>query len=294
MQAMILAAGLGTRLRPYTLIKPKPLFPLLNTPLLDLHIDRLTYFGANTISVNSFYLQHQIRDTIANRKEVILHEEEKILGTGGGLRNALPCFDDSPILVTNGDIYHTIDLRQLYRHHLNSPHKVTLAVHDYPRFNTLQVEGGCVKGFSPEKSGQPLAFTGVHVIDVEVLENIPASRDMCIIEHYRNFIKSGETIGIYRVDHCFWSDMGTVKDYLDLHGKILCQDVPFWNNRRGEDHTSAPISSQAQVGKNFTVHDWAAIGNARIGSNVTITRSVVWDGAEIATGSTISDTIVTP
>ena len=86
MKAMILAAGLGTRLLPYTLKRPKPLFPILNKPLLHLTIDRLKQAGATEIIVNSHHLRPQIKRALQGEEQIILQEEDTILGTGGGLR----------------------------------------------------------------------------------------------------------------------------------------------------------------------------------------------------------------
>ena len=84
MKAMILAAGLGTRLLPYTRKRPKPLFPVLNRPLLSLSIGRLRQAGAGEIIVNAHHLKQQIKNTLLSEENIILQEEDKILGTGGG------------------------------------------------------------------------------------------------------------------------------------------------------------------------------------------------------------------
>ncbi len=89
MQAMILAAGFGTRLLPHTLLRPKPLFPLLNHPLLLLTIRRLQHAGCDHIVVNCHHLRAQIVAALAGLPGVTVLEEETILGTGGGLRGAL-------------------------------------------------------------------------------------------------------------------------------------------------------------------------------------------------------------
>ena len=105
MKAMILAAGLGTRLLPFTLKRPKPLFPILNTPLLGLTVNRIRNSGFSEILVNGHHLRQQIKKAVQHEENCILQEEEKILGTGGGLRMALPHFNHEPVLVVNGDIY---------------------------------------------------------------------------------------------------------------------------------------------------------------------------------------------
>ena len=110
MQAMILAAGFGTRLLPYTELRPKPLFPLLNKPLLLLTIERLQRAGFDHIVVNCHHLRDQIVDLLQDLRGVVVQQEDIILGTGGGLRLALNVFRNEPVLVTNGDIYHSVDL----------------------------------------------------------------------------------------------------------------------------------------------------------------------------------------
>ena len=117
---MILAAGLGTRLLPHTLIRPKPLFPVLNQPLLLATIRRLQNLGFDHIVVNCHHLRQQVATALNGIAGVILQEEEVILGTGGGLRRALNLFRDEPLLVSNGDIYHTIDFLRLYNEHKKS------------------------------------------------------------------------------------------------------------------------------------------------------------------------------
>ncbi len=112
MQAMILAAGFGTRLQPYSNLRPKPLFPLLNTPLLLLTIQRLQDAGFDHIVVNCHHLKDQIRSLLAGIPGVFLQEETMIMGTGGGLRLAIDLLKDEPLLVSNGDIYHTVDYQQ--------------------------------------------------------------------------------------------------------------------------------------------------------------------------------------
>ena len=117
MKAMILAAGLGTRLLPFTSQLPKPLFPILNKTLLHLTISRIRNSGFSEIIVNSHHLRQQIKEALQNEANCILQEEEKILGTGGGLRMALSHFNDEPVLVANGDIYHTVNYQEVYKNH---------------------------------------------------------------------------------------------------------------------------------------------------------------------------------
>lgn len=295
MQAMILAAGLGTRLRPYTELRPKPLFPVVGRSLLAITLERLRQAGFGLVVVNGHHLREQIATALAGdiKKDVILQQEEIILGTGGGLRRALPHFGNEPVLVTNGDIYHTIDLAQVYRTHQESGAAVTLVLHHEPRFNKVAVSAdGAVLGFGPEvESFLPrLAFTGIHVIDPAILHTIPADSFSDIIDCYRAVIRDGGDIRALVVNDHFWTDMGTPADYLSLHGDILSGRVA------GVNVAQAPfvVSESASVGKDLRLADWVSVGDkARIGDHVTLERVVVWDGAIVPAGSDLRDVIVT-
>ena len=110
MKAMVLAAGLGTRLRPYSLKRPKPLFPVLDTPLLTHTLNQLRRSGAEGIVVNAHHLREQIRTMLQGQGDVQLQMEDRELGTGGGLRLAQSHFGEAPFLAVNGDIVHDLDL----------------------------------------------------------------------------------------------------------------------------------------------------------------------------------------
>ena len=122
MQAMILAAGLGTRLRPYSNIRPKPLFPVLNQPLLRILINMLEEAGCTKIIVNGHHLRDQLKSAVAESNTILYQDEPRILGTGGSLREALPQLEDEPLLVVNGDIFHDI-ARSFFNKKSKRPHQ---------------------------------------------------------------------------------------------------------------------------------------------------------------------------
>lgn len=293
MQAMILAAGYGTRLKPYTHIKPKPLFPILNIPLLILTIKRLKKAGFSKIIVNCHHLKEQIIECVGNIPGVQLQEEESILGTGGGLRRALSLLDNHPLLVTNGDIYHDIDYKKIYAYHQESDASVTFAVHDYPRFNSLVVKSQLVREFSQRGKGPNLlAFTGLHVLDPTVLEPIVDGVESCIIQRYKNFLTRNGKIGVMRSDACHWTDMGTVNDYLQLHEDILLGKVSCWQELGNKIEEGCFVDPEAHIDETVEINNWASIGKAIIGKNVKISRSVIWDGVVIPDNSLVENQLI--
>ncbi len=291
MQAMILAAGFGTRLQPHTLIRPKPLFPILNQPLLLLTIKRLQALGFDHIVVNCHHLRKHIVEALDGLRGVIVQEEEVILGTGGGLRTALRHLRDEPLLVTNGDIYHTIDFLELYRYHLANYNSVTLAMHNHHRFNNVMVKDGKVASFDNRVEYSQLAFTGLQVIEPAVLEDIKARTFSCIIDHYRKLLRQGREIDCYRVDGCFWTDMGTVDDYLALHQGLLTDSIPCWQEI-GPVRKPYCIAKRAKLPAYIELSGWACIGDAHIENGTNLKRVVVWDDVSIPSGSRLGDMII--
>ncbi|MBW6519990.1 MAG: nucleotidyltransferase family protein [Desulfoarculaceae bacterium] len=292
MQAMILAAGFGTRLLPYTLVRPKPLFPVLNQPLLLLTIQRLQQAGCDHIVVNCHYLREQIMNALQGIAGVVVQEESAVLGTGGGLRLALDQFRDEPVLVTNGDIYHTIDYQRLYHEHMLQGTPVTMAMHGCPRFNSVAVQGERICSFDDRTKGELLAFTGLHILEPSILSGVPEGEEYSIIDLYRQLIEQGQPISAARVDDCFWTDMGTVEDYLALHGGLLTGKIPVWPELSLPTRGSFLVDTKAKTASDLVLRDWVCMGDAVIGSHTQLQRSVVWDGATIEPGSMVVDQLV--
>lgn len=279
MQAILLSAGYGTRLRPYSTLRPKPLFPVVNEPLLYRLLEQLQAHNCWPILVNCHHLAAQIEAMLAARPEVFVQFEPEILGTGGALRLALNRMDNDPLLVMNGDLFHDINLEWVYHQHLLSKNDVTLALHDHPRFNTVRVQGDRVIGFGGE--GESLAFTGIHVVDPEAIERIPAAGFHHIIDLYQELAAEGR-VGYCRVDGSRWRDIGTPEDYLQLHRELLAE-TSGW-----------VVDPTARIGSGVEMAGWGCIGpGATIGDGVHLCHCVVWDGATVAAGSTFVDAIVT-
>ena len=290
MRAMILAAGLGTRLRPFTLLKPKPLFPVLGEPLLLRIVNQLRAAGFTSIIINAYHLADQLLAFFKGHQDIIIQQEPLELGTGGGLRMALPHFKDEAILVTNGDIYHDIDYGEVYARHQASGAPLTMVMHDYPRFNKVLVDGGLVRGFTgflpasdPGMESKLQAFTGIHVLDPYLLKRIPTDRFYSIIDCYQRHADAGGVIQALTVTNHHWRDIGTLDDYLSLHRTLLLDaQTPF------------RCADSAVIGRDVTLDDWGFVDSgATIGDGATLRRVVVWPQAVIPAGATLSDTLVT-
>ncbi len=222
-KAMILAAGFGTRLLPYTEHTPKAMFPVGGQPIIDRTIRYLIDAGCGEILINTHHLHHRIEAFIDAGKYPIpvqTRYEPEILGTGGGIKNAADFFGQQPFVVLNSDIITDIPLEKVYAFHCSHAESVTMVLCDDPRLNTVQVDNDFrVLGFDkpatdtqPEKYRQ-LTFTGIQVLDPEVLDQIPDGVFSSSIDTYRRIIRNGQIIRAYLADNCQWQDVGTPENY---------------------------------------------------------------------------------
>ncbi len=236
MKAMILAAGLGTRLRPLTHRRPKVLAPVWGLPMLEYWIFRLAHEGVESVVVNAYHLSEQVADAVRGCKWPIPVEvslERTLLGTGGGIRYALDLLGSEPFLVINGDIVCALDLASFYRNHIDSGVCVSLALHDHEAFNNVAVSpSGAVLGFGKEAremacaspAVELLAFTGIHCMDPEAVEDLPHGHTADILDVYRRWIARGRGPRAVRSWGLEWREMGSIESYVALHAELVQRD----------------------------------------------------------------------
>lgn len=291
---MLLAAGFGTRLQPYSLYRPKPLFPVLNKPLLLILVEMLQQAGFDRIIVNGHHLSRQIRGAVTGIPGILFQHEPEILGTGGSLRKALERCAPEPLLVMNGDICHDIDIGSLYQQHILAGNDVTMALHDLPRFNTVTVRDDSVVTFRSGREHELdcLAYTGVQVVNPGIISRIPSPGYYHIIDFYEEQLSQGLKIGFVRVDGRLWHDIGTPEDYLNLHRELLTgpgdYQLPLPRPRE-----TWVIHTRARIGDNVRFAGWGCIGSADIGADVMLKNCVVWDNAVIPEGTHLENALVT-
>jgi len=223
MKALILAAGFGTRLLPYTDITPKCLFPIDGRPLLDILIRNLQRAGCREIIVNTHHLAQKIETFIANRNyriPVSTRYESQILGTGGAIKNVSDFWDDKPFMVINSDIFTDVSLKSVYDFHLQHPYPATLVLCDDPEFNTVRVDpDGFVVAFenrngrSLPQQNNALTFTGIQVLDPEVLALIPPGCYSSSIAAYAKLLSADRRLKAYLAPARSWKDIGTPQRY---------------------------------------------------------------------------------
>jgi aminoglycoside/choline kinase family phosphotransferase/dTDP-glucose pyrophosphorylase len=223
MKALILAAGLGTRLRPYTNHTPKPLFSIRGKPLLDIMIFKLIAAGCKAIIINTHHRHAQIEAYIAQHTYPIpiqTRYEPDILGTGGAIKNVADFWNQRPFMVVNADIVTTIDFKQVYDFHCQHSHPATLVLADDPEFNSVACDAdGFVTDFhhisdaAVRPSGAALTFTGIQVLDPEILDFISVEVPSSSIDAYTRVMAKGKKIKAYTSKKSYWKDIGNAERY---------------------------------------------------------------------------------
>lgn len=222
LNVFILAAGSGERLRPITDYIPKPLIPVLGKPVLQTVLERISDLPVNKIGINLHSHKEVIENWVvqsAFTDKIELFPEEPILGTGGALQNAAALLlQDGIFLVHNADILSDIALEKIIEAHLSSENLVTLAVHDYPQFNTVAVDekgsllGVGKKNIVPSQSARWLAFTGIAVYSPDFLTFLH-HKASSVVDAWLKTLSAGHKIGTFDVTGCYWIDIGTPASY---------------------------------------------------------------------------------
>ncbi|MDE3224107.1 MAG: nucleotidyltransferase family protein [Nitrospirota bacterium] len=225
MKAIILAAGLGTRLRPLTETQPKPLLPVAGTPLIVWNLLLLRRHGVTEVLINLHHLGPMIEQTLGDGRRYGLtltySHEPAILGTGGGIKQAEPFFEGHPFLVLNGDTLLELDLGALMQAHRERGALATMVLREDPdveRWGPVTVDqAGRIlsitgRGRTGSGAAQRLMFAGVHVMHPRLLREVPAGRESSIIDAYVRAITEGEPVYGYRMAG-YWSDVGTPERY---------------------------------------------------------------------------------
>ncbi len=229
MKAMILAAGLGTRLRPLTNDRPKALVEIAGRTLLEITLARLRSFGIREVIVNVHHFADMVVDYLKAKDNfgmrIEISREEILLDTGGGLKKAAWFFLDDPqshepFVLHNVDVISSIDIRQMAQVHNSHQALATLAVQDratsrYLLFDEHSMLCGRRLGVEqtaeivrPSHSVEAFAFAGIHVISPRLLPMLTEEGVFSIIPSYLRFAGKGEKILAYRADKDYWRDLG--------------------------------------------------------------------------------------
>ncbi|MEN0066641.1 MAG: NDP-sugar synthase [Myxococcota bacterium] len=327
-QAFVLAAGLGTRLRPLTDHRPKPLVPVCGVPLLAYSLQLCARHGLNRVVVNAHWLSEQIEAWAGLQETVnvtVSTEKPDVLGTGGGLRKVMRELD--PVFaVLNGDVLHDVDLTALIG--AVRPGGAAMALRPYPgeeqKYGIVAADDQntvarltSLARTEPEGTlHEDTHFTGIHAMDREALNLVPPDEFACIIRTaYVNLIPDRKVAGVRYPGA--WLDAGDPAAYLGANLDVLSQRVglaldpmpraAYARRANGDIVGTRPQAIPDTVERQGPL--WIGDGvefqgsarleesilgpGAKVPSGTSLTRTVVWDGCTVPPGDHV-DAIVFP
>ena len=235
---MILAAGLGTRLRPLTDHRPKALVEITGRTLLEITLRRLAAFGIREVIVNAHHFADMVVEYLKENGDfgmrIEISREELLLDTGGGLKKAAWFFEEThePFILHNVDVLSTIDLERMLEFHQKNRALVTLAVQDretsrYLLFDEHNQLCGRRAGrdrdaeiIRPSAEPKALAFSGIHVIAPRFLGMMTEEGVFSIVNSYLRVARQGEKISAFRADAYYWRDLGKPENIMQAANDV--------------------------------------------------------------------------
>jgi NDP-sugar pyrophosphorylase family protein len=294
LKAMVLAAGLGLRMRPLTRQRAKPVLPVLNRPLLHWTLERLARQGVTECVVNLHHRPETVVAAVGDGRQlglrVLYSHERRILGTGGGPRKVREVFGDEPFLLVNGDVLFDFDLTRLLARHRAAGAQATLALKENPdpRLYAPVVTGAggwvlSLAGLPRSARGRISLFTGIHVLDPSLLDRLPAGRSDNVRDLYAPLLKEGGRVLGVRVRGA-WYDLGRPSLYLAAQLRMLNR----LSGRGGSlIHPRARVSTRARVAS-------SVVGaRAVVGPGARLSRSVLWEGVQVGREAWVRGSILT-
>lgn len=277
-QAFILGAGLGKRLRPLTDSLPKPLVPLFHKPLAEWAIEACEALGCKRFAINTHHLPEKWLG-FGGARDIAFFHEPVLLETGGGLKNIEGWVEEGSLLIHNGDIFSSMDLRKLIDAHENSGKEVTLALRSKGGEKRISLdENGDVEDVRSEVRGLAgtHVFTGIYCVKKEFLERIPAEEVVSVIPAFQELVREGGIGGVV-LDEGDWMDLGDVESYLAAHRELSLQESV---------HPEAVIAEGAIVEKSVIGRGAVILQGAKI------VNSVIWPYSRVAEGARVDGEVV--
>ena len=321
MKAMILAAGVGSRLDPLTRNLPKPMVPIINKPVMEHIIELLARNGFSKIMVNLHYYSDQIEGYFGDGSkwgvEIQYSHEDRLWGDAGSVKRCERFFD-STFLVIGGDDLADIDLRHLVKQHRDHKALCTIAlslVDDPAEYGIVLInERGKITKFLEKPKGEVIfsntANTGVYVFEPEIFELIPRGvtygfgNDVfpLLLEQKRRFYGC--------LTSSYWRDVGNLKQYQETHrdalqGKVSIKfPIPqvkkyIWMGENVEIHPTAEIGYPVVIGNNCCIEKNAKVlensvlgDNCVVEENAIVQDSILWEGARVMTHTILERCVV--
>lgn len=292
MKAVILAAGLGTRMRPLTDRTAKPALPVLNEPLIVRTLRALKHAGVSEVMINLHHRPDSIRSAIPHGDlglKIRYSREPAILGTGGALLKVRGWVGRDPVIVVNGDVIFDFDLKALVASHRRTMALATLALKPNPdpaKYKPVVTDRGgrilSIRGRPAGRKGTVSLFASVHVIDSVILDRLPPGASDTVADLYIPLLREGAHLQGVRQSGV-WHDLGSPGGYLRAQSRLLLDKKA---KRAGVIDPSVRLSKGALVRR-------SVVGSGSvIEPSARIEGSVIWEGALVKAGARLKNCIV--
>ncbi len=295
-KAFVLGAGLGKRLRPLTDEVPKPLIPIFQKPLITFALDHLLDIGVNRFVINTHRHPQSFQNFFATADyagfQVSLLYEPDLLETGGGIKNAEAHLGNGPFLTYSGDILTDINLQPLIDEHFRRGNEVTLALRHTGLASAVALHDHRVVDISNRYGiAGNFDFANIAVWNPAIFERIPPHKKISFIPIIADWIGQGGKIGGVVIDDGNWFNIGSRKEYLDVHRMISNKNWrPAYVKMR---EWPQRVASSAIVDPSAQLRGCTVVGpNCRVGAEAILEDTILWPEAEIASQSRFEACIV--
>ncbi len=307
MKAMIMAAGLGTRLMPLTMYLPKPMIPLANQPLMERTVKLLAAHGIKNIMTNLHTYPQIIRDYFDDGKawdvNISYSWENNLLGTAGGVKKCEIFFDDTFVIVS-GDALTSINLTQAIRKHKQLGALGTIIMKKAPEVSQYGVivcdESGRIRSFQekpkPIEARSDLANTGIYVFEPEIFKYIPKNSVYDFGKQlFPELLRlNAPLFGIETNE--YWCDIGDIEAYKQAHWDVIENRIGYDGNcsqRIEQENGVLLLGLNANISDHVKIFGNVVVGaGCTIGDHVSLENTIIWDNAEIGNNVKISNAIV--
>ena len=308
LKAMVMAAGMGSRLEPITLMIPKPLIPVMNRPLMDIILTQLHNVGVKEVISNTYYLANQIIDRYKNNNLGIKFnyiKETELSGTAGGVKKCQFFFDKGEdFIVMSGDILTTADIDKAVEIHKASNAIATIGVKEIPHeyvshFGVVVTDDdGYITEFqekpSVEEAKSNLINTGIYIFNYKIFDYIPENEFCDFAKNVFPKLLKERAINTFVVDE-YWNDIGTISQYKQSIQDVFNGVCQIDHDRIIDTNLGSYVCGDSKIPSTIRFVGNTVVGNnCKLGEYIKLENCIVLDNAEIKTGSELTDCVVIP
>ncbi len=299
-KAMIMAAGVGSRLDPLTKDTPKPLVPILNRPVMDILLNSLSKIGVNSVIANTYYLADKIIDRYKNNNFGIdfnYIKESTLSGTAGGLKKCQYFFNKGEtFIVLSGDGLSNADIKKGIDIHLKSDAIATIGIKsvDYNQVSNFGVVVTDKFGYITEFQEKPslkeaksnFINTGIYIFNYKIFDYIPENTFFDFAKDVFPKLLCNHSINTFIIDE-YWSDIGTLQQYSQSTLDVFAGGCDIGIN------VNENLISESYIPESTVISGYAVVGqNCKIGKNVALKNSIIWNNVDIDDGVVLENVIV--